>query len=472
MSTAAIRGDWVGRVVDGRFPLLQWLGGSEKRGVFLTEASGPGSQRAAIKLIAADEAEAAAYRKGWATAEKLSHPHLMRLLETGRCEMDGSGLLYVVMEYADEVLAEVLGERSLKPDEVKDLLVPVLDALFYLHGKGLVHGHVRPSNILAVRNHLQLSSDGLEMAGEPGKHYGPLQVYDAPEVGSGEIKTSADVWSLGVTMVEALTQHPPRWERSGGREPAVPVGIPQPFARMARESLRLNAAQRCTLTDLNKARLEDVRYGAEPEAKGSSAATFRPRKSVEAKPGGNRLGLMVAAGAMLALILVIALVKMHSHGTRPSQAEVKQASTQAGAESSRPEVAAKPVRASQAKARAQVSHPARAPEPAKAAVPDTGAAESRSAAGAVVQRVMPEAPQSALNTIHGTVQVWVRVTVDASGNVSKATFESVGPSRYFAKLAMEAAQKWRFKAGAPGGWRLAFQFRQTGIDAEATELQA
>ena len=61
MTTAAIRSDWVGRIIDGRFTLLQWLGGSEWSGVYLTELQGPRSQKVAIKLIPADAGDAEAY---------------------------------------------------------------------------------------------------------------------------------------------------------------------------------------------------------------------------------------------------------------------------------------------------------------------------------------------------------------------------------------------------------------------------
>ena len=87
------------------------------------------------------------------------------------------------------------------------------------------------------------------------------------------------------------------------------------------------------------------------------------------------------------------------------------------------------------------------------------------ASGAIVQRVMPEAPQSALNTIHGTVRVKIAMAVDGSGNVTDATFADAGPSKYFARLAMAAAQKWRFAAGAAGNRVVQFNFRQTGVDA-------
>ena len=67
---------WEGRV-DGKFPLRQWLGGSEHSAVFLTERPGQ-SQKVAIKLIAAD-AEADRQLSHWRAAAQFSHPHLMRI---------------------------------------------------------------------------------------------------------------------------------------------------------------------------------------------------------------------------------------------------------------------------------------------------------------------------------------------------------------------------------------------------------
>lgn len=198
---------WEGRTVDGKFPLRRWLGGSDHSAVFLTDLGG--SQRAVIKLIAASlNAERQISR--WAVAAKLSHPHLIRLFEMGRCRFDGTPLLYLVMEHAEEDLSQIIPQRPLTPAEVGDMLPPVLDTLSYLHSKGLVHSRIRPSNILAVADQLKLSTDGISSRGPSDEKPTSLTIYDAPEVASGEIFPAIDVWSLGVTLVVALTQHPPR----------------------------------------------------------------------------------------------------------------------------------------------------------------------------------------------------------------------------------------------------------------------
>src|SRR5712692_8633985 len=93
-----------GQVVDSQFRqfrLLQYLGSSEHGAVFLTNY-GPEHQNAAIKLVQEDPTSAAWQLSRWKLAAQLSHPNLIRLFHIGRCRLNDIGLLYVVMEYAEE----------------------------------------------------------------------------------------------------------------------------------------------------------------------------------------------------------------------------------------------------------------------------------------------------------------------------------------------------------------------------------
>ncbi|MGB0123390.1 MAG: TonB family protein [Silvibacterium sp.] len=444
MATAPIRSDWVGRVVDGRFTLLQWLGSSGRSDVFLTELQGPRPRKATIKLIPADAGDAHARIAGWAATKDLSDPHLMRLFHAGRCQIDTSVLLYAVMEYAEEVLAEIIPERPLTPGEAEEMLGPILDALSYLHGKGFVHGHLKPSNILDVDNQVKLSGDSLQVAGKPVRHAATLTVYDAPEVADGTISPAADIWSLGVTLVETLTQRPPVWERSANREPVVPGSIPQPFADIAQECLRLDPARRCALSEV-KARLGPVLAAPNPAGKTDSL-----KPATEIGKGPTRLRVPAFIAAALVLFAVIAFLYLRSHQTRPS-----------------------PPTATQQAAPEPVPEPA-APPP-QSPVPKTQTSNGLPVKGAVAQRVQPNVPQTASMTIRGTVAVRIRLAVDPGGNVSSATFDSPGPSKYFANLAMQAARNWKFKPPQANGqavsstWILRFQFRPTTSEITPVE---
>ena len=159
---------WEGRTVDERFPVQRYLGGSDHSAVFLTvtQPSGSDSEKAAIKLIPAGAVDANHQFLRWKAASELTHPNLIRIFEAGRGELDGRELLYVVMEYAEENLSQILPERPLTAEETRGMLPPVLRALQFVHDRGFAHGHVQPSNILAVGDEVKLSSDALSMSGE------------------------------------------------------------------------------------------------------------------------------------------------------------------------------------------------------------------------------------------------------------------------------------------------------------------
>ncbi len=241
---------WEGQVVEGIFPLRQYLGGSDHSAVFLTECGNGDPQKAVIKLFPFDLATADMQLSSWEFAGQLSHPNLLRLFRSGRCRIDGNDLLYLVMEYAEEDLSQILPQRALTPEETRDMLGPVLDALEYLHGRGFVHGDLKPANILATGDHLKLSSDRSSRIGESLSVSRKAGAYDPPEAISGMLTPAADVWSLGATLVEVLTQHLPEWQPAPNRELLVPVNLPAPFLEIARACLRLEPHRRISVAEI------------------------------------------------------------------------------------------------------------------------------------------------------------------------------------------------------------------------------
>jgi len=431
MNTAAIREDWVGRVIDGRFTLLRWLGGSARGEVFLTELPGHPEQKAAIKLVPADTKDAEALVAGWAATTTLSHPHLTRLFHAGRCQIHTVPLLYVVTEYADEDLSQIIPERPLTASEAREMLHPVLDALAYLHERGLVHGHLRPSNVMVVDNQVKISSDRVHVVGEDGGHFSAPTVYDAPEVAQS-ISPAAAVWSLGVTLVEALTRHVPVWDRSTDAQPVVPKSVPQPFADIAQECLRVDPTRRCTLAEI-KARLEN--------APSSSKAVDTTSRTILVKRGALAIGVPT-----LVVLAVVAIVNLRP-GTAPS-----------------------PTTEEQRPAPSTPSLTSRSPE-----VSETQTSKGVLVKGAVAERVLPQVPRSARQTIQGKIKVIVRVQVDPNGGVSNAGLDSPGPSKYFANLALQAARRWKFKPTQVDGhalasiWILRFRFGRTTTEVSPVE---
>jgi serine/threonine protein kinase len=291
---------WAGRTVDGKFPLRQYLGGSDHSAVFLTERPGKPSSKAAIKLIAADGANVERQLSRWRDAAQLSHAHLMRIEEAGRCRIDNTQLLYVVMEYAEEDLSQILPQRPLAPAEVTDLLPPVLDALSYLHAKGFVHGRIKPSNVEAIGEQLKLSADQVIPSTDSNSDCRRRDAYDAPETAAGIVSPAGDIWSVGVTLVAALTQNVAFAEEGSTNSRDVPGTVPEPFRGIARECLHLDPKRRCSIAEI-QARLQPA---------GRSVPATPPPPAPARSPG--KRGSIAAA--LLVIALLVALIVFFSRG--------------------------------------------------------------------------------------------------------------------------------------------------------------
>jgi len=488
----------IGQVIAGKFRLGQFVGGSKRSSVFLVDYDGQEVQKAAIKLIPADSADAAAQIARWKQAAKLSHPHLIRLLDMGRCELDDKAMLYVVMEYAEENLSAVIKRRPLAPAEARALLGPVVDALAYVHAKGFVHCRLKPANIMADDDLLKISSDGLCRIGESAGSMKP-GAYDPPEAAGGRISPAGDVWSLGMTLAEALTQRLPVWERTNQGEAALPSNLPEEFADLVRHCLRRDPQMRWSVADI-AARLEGNSPAPPRQMAPGPQASFANRRAIGAPLAGLKLSGPVTAGlviaglvlAGLALVAILAgprLLRRHAQNQpapapvqspvqSPLQSRVQppvQSRPQQAAPTSAPHVAQKSNEKSPSeKSLAASSNPAPPPTPVRSASP-AAAPSSGVVRGKVVQQVLPDAPQKARDTIRGKVRISVKVHVDESGSVTQAAFDSPGPSQYFAALALKAAQLWKFAPAQMGGrnvpseWVLRFEIDPAAINVYPRE---
>src|SRR6266849_3251880 len=507
---AAAWEQFVGQIVDDEFPLEQLLASSDHRAVFLTQHGDSQPQKAAIKLIHAEPATADLLLSRWRLAAQLSHPNLLRLLDFGRSCIEDANFLYVVMEFAEEDLSQILPQRSLTPAETRDMLEPVLDVLVYLHGKGLVHSHIKPSNILAAGDQLKLSSDTLASIAEPRAPIARPSPYNAPEAATSGLSTASDVWSLGMTLVEVLTQRAPVVSPQAKSDAVVPDALPQPFLDIAHHALLHEPKRRWTTAEI-AARLNPTAVAAAAAGAQSISPLAVPLSSVPAVPAARLQtsryessapktqssrplsatqpkqtlvlpnNVVPLAGAILVVVAMIALPKILSHRPESSSSASTAASQPASPSKPAAQLAhrdtpppAKPAVPNSLKAGAdkkpaltsRTSSPAptrassaTAPAPAPAVLrtdtfPSANAPKSSAASpahGEVLEQVLPDASEKARGTIHGTVRVTVRIHVEPGGNVSQANLDSPGPSKYFADLALQSARRWEFTAPEVNG---------------------
>ncbi|HJZ63244.1 MAG TPA: TonB family protein [Candidatus Acidoferrum sp.] len=483
-----------GRSVAGRYVLGNYLGGTDHSAVFATEIVHARSQRVAIKLIPATGIIIARQLMRWKALAALSHPNLLKIVDYGRCDLDGA-YLFVVMEFADEDLADILPQRALNAEETRGMLEPVIETLAFLHEQGLVHTRVHPGNILATGDQIKLSSESISPKGEPVGFGTATEGFAPPEWGTGNAELPEDVWSLGATVIAALTQSAPAAGEDG--ELALPENLPEPFGVIARESLKKDPAQRITLTGirgkLNPASVPPVKEAA-PEVKETKTVKKEPPRidpvsvpvskvppptRVERPPetGGKRSYFLPIAAAAVVLILILAVPKLFKHSdAAPAEKASSASSSPAGnASASKPVSSAKATPKKSAPEQvltetAQPAAPAPAP-PAKAA-----SKPSDPAKGEILDQVLPDVSDKARATIRGTVRVSLRVHVNAGGTVDSAEPEPPAASQYFTELAIKAAKRWQFSGPEVNGriveseWLLHFEFTPTATNVRPAQV--
>ncbi len=241
---------WEGQVVDHKYQLLRHVGSTDHSVVFRAEFHDPQPRQVAVKFISADFAGREQQLAAWSSAAQLNHPNLLRIYGGGVCKIEDMELMYVAMEYAEENLAEVLPHRALMAEETNEMLNSVVSVLVYLHGKDLVHGHIKPSNVLAMGELLKVSSDTIYPAGEVREMRRERSPYDAPELPDSPSTPTADVWSLGVTLVEAFTQQPAVLPFNEQADPIIPPIIREPFLQITRNTLRRRPRLRWSIADI------------------------------------------------------------------------------------------------------------------------------------------------------------------------------------------------------------------------------
>jgi hypothetical protein len=239
-------------------------------------------------------------------AQHLDHPNLIRILQSGETELpdargDAETVAYAIMEKADDNLASVLRHRPLDVDELRELLEGLLPALEFLHAKGYVHSRVKPANVLACGNTVKLSSDRLRSLALPRSVVEPPGLYDGPETGGGQFSPAADVYSLSVLILEALTGAP------------VETGIaelPSPFRQVVQGGMERDPRDRWTL--------HKIRETLHPEAARSTPFASAPAWQEPAeRPKYRKLGVMAVAGALVAGAVAALLVRSAHQGPQP-----------------------------------------------------------------------------------------------------------------------------------------------------------
>jgi hypothetical protein len=191
----------------------------EGRGGVVYRAGDAAGEAVALRVIAPDASAGPWFADRCLRALQpyaaLRHPALLSPREVG----EHAGRVFVAMPLATGTLAERLGE-SWTVAKVADLLRPVAEALDLLHARRLIHGDVRPANLLFdAGRQLLLADAGLAPALRDANGFslgdGAARVPGDPDYQAPEqfqftpFDTRADLYSFGAVAYALLTGQPP-----------------------------------------------------------------------------------------------------------------------------------------------------------------------------------------------------------------------------------------------------------------------
>ncbi|HAS51395.1 MAG TPA: hypothetical protein DCS21_06495 [Gammaproteobacteria bacterium] len=211
--------------------------------------------------------------------------YVVQLLEYGSA--DGVG--YELLEYAEHgSLREWMAAGTLAEVDAWELLTELSGALAELHGRPILHGNLKPENILIRhRQPLQLVLTDFSIASlaetTHGFTRGRAAPYTAPETATGVAGRAADYWSLGMILLEALTGQRPFAGLSGIvmryqlRVRPVPVDkVMEPWRMLCRGLLLRDPPQRWGAAEIRRWLAGEREVCLPVDRPQPEAVTFRP----------------------------------------------------------------------------------------------------------------------------------------------------------------------------------------------------
>jgi len=273
----------------------------------------PGMNRyVAVKVLspslAGDEAYVEQFRQQAEILAQYEDRHLLSVYDSGQEE----DIYYRVSAFVDN---GSLGDHlswfyDLRSAQI--MINEIVEGLEYIHSQGLVHGNLKPSNVLLDESRRPLLTD----FGLPQRVGVPTNVYMSPEqVQGGAVDRRSDIYTLGVLLYEMLVGEPPPAGSVVSPRARRP-DLPQDLEKVIFKAMAQNPDQRYQMVaDFSQALDEAVEPKApqpvtpSPQPETPAAAPAQPAKKKDTSwlvflMGGLFIVILIACGLILVPTLI------------------------------------------------------------------------------------------------------------------------------------------------------------------------
>jgi len=307
-------------VFNDRYQLNQKLGEGGLAEVFLARDLALG-RMVAVKLLrpeyTRDPAFLVRFHREAQSAASLNSGNVVSVYDFGQ----DHGRPYIVMEYVSgNDLRTVMDKGLLTVAQIVDYAIQICNAVGMAHRRGMVHGDLKPGNILiSQENRAKVTDFGLARAlGESAMDDGELvwgtPAYFAPEQAAGDrVMPATDVYAIGIILYELLSGTVP-FTGSNDQEVArkqlyehpAPLTkhtnrVPPALAAIVNKSLTKNPAERYHSADQLKRALMQFQRSA------GGYTAMQPPVYAAPKQSFDWMGIILA---ILAVISIIGLIPL------------------------------------------------------------------------------------------------------------------------------------------------------------------
>ncbi len=208
-----------GSIIGNRYRILRLLGAGGMGEVYLAGDLHNNNASIALKILNNEKISRRAediirFRAEAAIASTIDHPNVVKILESGTVDINDVSVHFIAMEYLDGTnLMDVIAPNQALPlQEALDIAIQLCEALEATHEKKIIHGDIKPDNVIMCGKKAVLIDFGLARIKELDREHavsaaGSLQ-YIAPEqirVTRGRTDERSDLYSLGITLYRLIT---------------------------------------------------------------------------------------------------------------------------------------------------------------------------------------------------------------------------------------------------------------------------